>query len=544
MTLGSLARRLRPRAQTLAAASLLTAATAAVPGLAVALLSRVLDAFLHGDVAGVSQGALAFTALYAAHALAVVARTGLTKSVAWRLAADLRAELHAHWLRGPVGGSVGDRAAALSEEVDQVQLGVSALVTALRNPLTLLGLAVAAAAIAPRLVLPALVLLVPAQVAAWIGGRAVRDAVTGARTARAGLLSLASDQLSGLETIQAFDAVPAEVSRFGARSDADRSARWRLDVIRTLPSLCVQVLLAAALGGLLWFGAQQVAAGELAAGDLVAFLVALGLAQRPLVGLAEVWVLLQRCTAALDRVDTVLAAVRPVDRSPSASLPPGPLALCWEGVSVSRGGRRVLHGVDLVAHPDEILALVGPTGAGKSTLLATVQGGVQLDQGRVSLGGVDLADVASGGGAVSVVPQDLVLFHRSVLDNVALGDPIPNPLRAEEALRQAHAEFALARGLQARVDEAGRNWSGGERQRLCLARALYRGGRVLLLDEPTSQVDPGTAAQLAAVLQALRPGRTIVVVAHDPVLAQCADRVARLVDGRLLETEWTASSPR
>jgi ATP-binding cassette subfamily C protein CydCD len=251
---------------------------------------------------------------------------------------------------------------------------------------------------------------------------------------------------------------------------------------------------------------------------------------RPLASLAESVALLQRALAALDRVESALAADpgRPPGTRP---VPDGPLELAWESVTVRVGDRTVLDRCSLTARPGAIVAVAGPTGAGKTTLLQLGAGLRGCDGGRVVLGGEPLADLAPEAvrRVVAVVAQDTVLFARSVAENVALGET-PDPERVRDALRDAGAGFvdALPAGADTVLAERGRGLSGGERQRIALARALYRGARVLLLDEPTSQVDAARAARFGEVLRALAPGRTIVVAAHDPVVWACADHVVQL----------------
>lgn len=556
MTLRRYLALLRPHRGALLLAGLLLAVTASVPGLAVWLLQGALQRLLAGDAEGLGPLVAAFVALQLVHGVCVVLRTAISKRVAWSVASELRLRVHAAWLAAAPGGAVGDRIAALTDEVDQVQYGVSALVTALRNPLTLIGLSSVAISVAPTLALPSLLLLLPAVGAAWLGGARIRSLTVRSRRARAALVSLLQEHLSGHETIASLGVAELEVGRLGQLDRLDRLARIRLEVERTVPAVGVQILVAGALAVLLWIGAGHIAAGSLSPASLVAFVVALGLSSRPLSGLAEVWSLLQRSLGALQRVEEALQLPPrvPAPSSPLA-LPEGALILSWEQASVSLGGRRILEAITLQARPSEILALVGETGGGKTTLLRLGWRALDPDEGRITLGGVDLRRIGEPQlrRAVAVVPQDLFLFGRSLLDNVTLGLG-PDRGRAAWALEQASAGFALQRGLDAILPEGGRGLSGGERQRLVLARALLRDARVLLLDEPTSQIDPQTSAAILRALRAVGAGRTVIVVAHDRAVAERADRVARIESGRLVGVgspeemlggvTWTASSPR
>ncbi|MEQ1506734.1 MAG: ABC transporter ATP-binding protein [Myxococcota bacterium] len=439
MTLRAYLALLRPHAPAMVVAGGLLGATGAAPGLAVWLLRAALDQLSRGAAAELGWTAAALVALTAVQAVAVVARTAITRSVSASIASDLRRRLHAAFLAD--AGSVGDRLSALTDEVDQVQYGVSGLVTAIRNPVALAGLVGTAVALAPSLAAWAIAVLGLA-VGLGIGlSRWVRRAVARARAARAALSTTAAEQLGAIEVIRAFAAEGGEGSRFAAVDADDRAARSWLEVIRVLPSSGVELVAAIGLGAVLIVGGRQIAAGTLEPSALVAAAFALVLASRPLSGLAEVWSLIQRSLVALDRVERVLGAV-PV-RASGVGLPDGPLAIRWDAVTVVRGGRPIVDRVSAAAEPGVLVGVVGATGAGKTTLLRTALGVVRTDAGRVTIGGVDLEalDDRALRAAIAVVPQDGALFARSVADNVALGVEPPVPERVEAALDAAGAGF-------------------------------------------------------------------------------------------------------
>ncbi|MEM6931184.1 MAG: ABC transporter ATP-binding protein, partial [Myxococcota bacterium] len=530
MTLRRYLSLLSPHALPLGIAALLLLGTAAIPALVVALVHVAVGALASGDAIGGVAGGLVGLAVL--HGTTLVVRTWLTKRVAWRIAGGLRRRVHAAWLYGRPDGVLGDRLARLGDEIDQVQYGVSALVTALRNPLALAGLAAVTGWLAPRAAALGLLLVVPLLLAAGLAGTLVRRRTSALRRSRAAWAGVTAEQLGALETLQALGAEDAEVARFAAVTERDARARLALDVVRTLPGVLVQGL-AAAAGGLLLLGS---AGGRVGADDAAALIAALALAQRPLGGLAEVWALLQRSLGALERVEEALET--PPRVSPPATpraLPDGPLTLRWEDVGLELGGRSILAEVTAEARPGEILAIVGATGAGKTSLLRLGWRGLDPTSGQVFLGGIDLRDIAAPDRhrAIAAAPQDVVLQGRTVRENLTLGlDGISDPALVA-ALEAAHATFVLERpgGLDAVLAEGARGLSGGERQRLSLARAWVRDARVWLLDEPTSQVDAPTTEALAASLRAARPGRTIIVVAHDPGLVAVADRILHLEGG-------------
>ncbi|MFJ2745111.1 thiol reductant ABC exporter subunit CydD [Streptomyces sp. NPDC087440] len=210
----------------------------------------------------------------------------------------------------------------------------------------------------------------------------------------------------------------------------------------------------------------------------------------------------------------------------------GRVALSLEGVSVRYPGREVpaLEGVSLTVRAGERVALVGPSGAGKSTLLALLLGFVEPAEGRVAVGGVDLADLDAEAWRerVAWVPQRPHLFAGTVAENIRLGRPGASPEEVRAAARAAHAEGFVAelpRGYDTVLGEGGAGLSAGQRQRIALARAFLKDAPVLLLDEPTAHLDVGSEREVVRAMGELLRGRTVVVVAHRAGALPQMDRV-------------------
>lgn len=528
----------RPHAGVVLLGAGLLSVAALVPAATVVLLQQTVDAVLVGGRPELlAPICLGFALLALLRAGVVLVRTRLTKGVAWQVSSDLRRRLHRHFLALDDESPVGSRLAALLSEVDELQYGVSALVTALRNPLSLVGLATTAVWMAPRLAPWALLLLPPVVLTARWSGRRVSRAAHRSRTARASLSALAADQLAARQLVEAQDAVDEESRRFGALDRADRDARVALEVERILPSAATAAVVGLAGAVLLWVGAGEVLAGRMEPGALLGFAVALGLMHRPLGGLAEVWALWQRSLAALERVHGVLERPLPADPADARALPDGPLELTVEGLHADHGGPPVLRGVDLALRPGEIVALVGPSGAGKSTLLAVLADQLAPRSGNLALGGHPRSEArrADWRQAVALVSQRNQLLDRTLAENLRLGRPDAPDAALHDALARAGCTFVaqLERGLDTRVGEHGTRLSGGERQRLCLARALLGAPRVLLLDEATNQIDPEAEQAILGALRAHAADVAVLLVAHDRATAALADRVLVLEDGRI-----------
>lgn len=224
--------------------------------------------------------------------------------------------------------------------------------------------------------------------------------------------------------------------------------------------------------------------------------------------------------------------------------PPSPavVPVRFEGVSFSYPSREgdVLRGVELVVEPGETVALVGHSGGGKSTLLALLLRLADPTSGRIRVGGKDLAelDAAAWRRRVAYVPQRPTLFRGTVAENIRLGVPEATHAQVEAAAELAHAHAFVGRlpeGYETIVGDGGRRLSAGQARRLALARAFLRDAPLVLLDEPTADLDPESATAVGDAVERLREGRTVILVAHRPELAQRADRVVRLEDGHILE---------
>ncbi len=240
----------------------------------------------------------------------------------------------------------------------------------------------------------------------------------------------------------------------------------------------------------------------------------------------------------------VPAPGRGSDAAPDPALSP----IVFEHVSFSYPRREgeILRDVDLELHPGETTAIVGPSGGGKSTLLSLLLRFAEPSTGRLLVGATELAtvDAAAWRRRLAYVPQRPTLFRGTVADNLRLGDPAAGEDRVRQAAELAGADGfvrALPLGYETVVGDGGRVLSAGQRRRLALARAFLRDAPLVLLDEPTADLDPASAALVADAIEHLCVGRTVVLVAHSAQLVSQADRVVRLEGGRILESALEAA---
>lgn len=277
-------------------------------------------------------------------------------------------------------------------------------------------------------------------------------------------------------------------------------------------------------------------------GTVVAFILLLSSLFDPVQQLSQLYNGVQSAAAALHKLFAILDATPEVDEAPDAVALPkrGELVVARVTFTYASGSSPALEDVDLVVHDGERIALVGPTGAGKSTLAKLMARLYDPTQGAVTYGGMDLrqATHASLRQRIVVVPQEGFLFNGTIRDNVRLARIESSDAQVEAALQRlgvfAHFE-RLPEGLDTEVRERGTRLSAGERQLVALGRAALVDPAVLVLDEATSNLDPGTEAEVEAALEKLMQGRTTIVVAHRLTTVQRADRIVVVDRARIAE---------
>jgi ATP-binding cassette subfamily B protein/subfamily B ATP-binding cassette protein MsbA len=292
----------------------------------------------------------------------------------------------------------------------------------------------------------------------------------------------------------------------------------------------------------IYVGARLALDGKLTAGTIIVFLSYLSSLYEPLDSITHTAQTVQGAAAEADRVSEILETEPDIRDKPHAPDAKMGGTIRYEDVSFGYvEGRPVLHDVSLEAQPGDVVAIVGPTGAGKSTLMNLLVRFYDPWSGRITVDGVDIRDVAhrSLRSQVALVLQDPFIFPLSVADNIAYGRPDARRADIEAAGRAANAhEFitALADGYDSVIGERGATLSGGEKQRLSIARAFLKDSPVLVLDEPTSALDARTEGALLDALERLMAGRITFIIAHRLSTIRKATRILVLDGGRIVES--------
>lgn len=347
------------------------------------------------------------------------------------------------------------------------------------------------------------------------------------------------DALRGIRDLRTLGAAGEMLARHGGEYDLLQAARRRHEMWQGTVQIATNLLASFVTLLVLWLGARLVGAGTLTAGRLMFVFAMSGLLTGPVEQLANFWWVFGEADVALERLGSVFRLPAEPEGAGGDLDVRGDLAL--EGVSFGyRAGEEVLRDVWLRIAAGTSIAIVGESGAGKSTLLALLAGLLRPDRGRVCVDGRDLRRLPIEGWRrrIGAVFQSPHLFEATIEENLRMGCAEATAEDVRQAARIAHAEeFILARpqGYATPVTRDGANFSGGQAQRLALARALARDPRVLLLDEATSNLDVATES---AVWRALTEGsgvRTTVFVAHRLSSTVRADRIVVLHEGRIVE---------
>ena len=291
-----------------------------------------------------------------------------------------------------------------------------------------------------------------------------------------------------------------------------------------------------------WFGAQMIVRGTgLTTGELTSLLSYVMNILMSLMMLSMVYVMITQSAAAVERIDEVLCEQPDIVSPEHAETDVADGSIDFENVSFSYGGKdgkRVLEDVNLHIRSGETIGIIGGTGSAKSTLVSLISRLYDATEGTVKVGGRDVRayDVEALRTQVSVVLQKNVLFSGTVLDNLRWGNEHATEEECREACRMACAdEFvsAMPEGYHTRIERGGANVSGGQKQRLCIARALLAKPKVLILDDSTSAVDTATDAKIRAAMRRAIPGTTKLIIAQRIASVEDADRVLVLDDGRV-----------
>jgi ATP-binding cassette subfamily B protein/subfamily B ATP-binding cassette protein MsbA len=471
-----------------------------------------------------------------------VASVAFGQRITFELGSDLFRHLQRLSLLFHSRRPVGDTIARVTGDPYCVQtLVVGVLLPLVQSVVTLIAMFLVMWTLQPTMTLLSLAVVPLLGLSIAMFAKPMKERSRYRRDLEGEMMSLVQQALSAMPAVQAFTREEIENTRFRSYAKQTVAAYRSTTLAQMWFKLIVGATTALGTAGILWLGGHYALQGKVTTGSIIVFVTYLGLLYGPLSAItytASTW---QSAAANADRVLEILEMVPDVEDAPDARDVEIAGHVRFDDVRFGyEPDRVVLSDISLQAHPGEVVAIVGPTGAGKTTLVNLLLRFYDPDTGRVSIDGHDLRTVrlASLRRQVAIVLQEPFIFPMSVRENIAYGRPDASLEEIRQAAIAANADEFISRmpeSYDALVGERGATLSGGEKQRLSIARAFLKDAPILILDEPTSALDARTEGMLLEALERLMAGRTTFIIAHRLSTIRQADRILVLEAGRVVD---------
>jgi ATP-binding cassette subfamily B protein len=459
---------------------------------------------------------------------------------------DLRSDLFAHVQRLSFTFHDERQTGALMSQINLQAAAVGNIVMVvppiIEATLTLVGMLVIAMLIDWQLALLALLVVPLLYWSFGVYGARIVPRVKKVQRLEWRSLSIVHEAMAMLRVIVSFGREDHEHRRFREQGQVAVDERVKLTVSQSLYTLGVQTATAAGTSLVLGVGAWHVIQGKISVGELIVLMTYIASVYQPLEQISTTVGMIHEELVQFNSSLSLLDTDPEVKEKPDAvelDDPRGEVAI--EGLNFSYVGRtNTLEDINLHARPGERIAIVGQTGAGKSTLMSLLIRFYDPKSGRLLIDGVDLRDLKmkSLREQISVVLQDPLLFSGTIEENIRYGKLDASPAEIRDAARAANAHdfiTGLPKGYGTMLGEGGAKISGGERQRICVARAFLKDAPILILDEPTSSIDSKTEGVILDALDDLMEGRTSFMIAHRLSTVRHADQILVIEQGRIVE---------
>lgn len=476
---------------------------------------------------------------------------------------QIRGDLYRKLLHLPVGffsnERKGDMLSRITNDVNAVEVSIISLMELLfSTPVTVVFYFLVLLYISPKLFLFLLVLLPLAGLLIGRISKSLKKSTVDNQERLADILSQVEETLGGLRIIKAFRAETQRSDAFDVSNKGVQALNNRIAARRELASPMSEFLGILILSIIIWFGGKMALQepAQIAPGLFIMFISLFYFLITPLKALSQIFYNLHQGEAGLQRIRAVMEAPNPIqDKSDAKPLAAFEHSIEFKNVSFAYEGKTVLRGINLNIPKGKTIALVGASGAGKSTLVDLIPRFHDVSEGQILLDGINIREYRLNDlrGLMGIVTQEPVLFNDSIANNISLGESVSqsgfgsgserngegkNLARVQEAARLANAATfieAKENGYNDMVGDRGSKLSGGEKQRLTIARALYKNPPLLILDEATSSLDTVSERQVQDAIDQLMQHRTSVVIAHRLSTVQHADEIIVLDHGEIKE---------
>jgi ATP-binding cassette subfamily B protein/subfamily B ATP-binding cassette protein MsbA len=509
------------------------------------LLRPLFDTlFADGTMDGVGWLAGVIVGLFLIRAVAGVSKRLLMAAVGLRVTLELQSRLVRHLLQLDMSFFQSHPPGALIERVrgdtGALQGAASSLLITLgRDTVSLVAL------ISVMFIndwVWALIALVGAPIAAlpiFVLQRFIRKRQHIVRQAASQLSSQLNEMFHGVQSIKLNRLEDYELSRFQAVTRSFRHHAFRSQAGIAIGPGLIDLMAAAGVVAVLYYGGAQIIAGEKTIGTFMSFFTALGMVFDPMRRLSTVAGQLQAAATSLDRLYAVLET-DPTILSPAAPAKVKTGDIRFDNVHFDYGHDPVLRGLSFIAEDGKTTALVGPSGAGKTTVFGLLTRLIDPQSGQITIGDVpvDTLDIGDLRDEIAVMGQETALFNTTIAQNIRLGNLGATDEQIRAAAKSANVlEFTdhMPQGLDTPVGPRGSGLSGGQRQRVAIARAFLKSAPILLMDEPTSALDAGSEVLVQQAMRELSKKRTTLIIAHRLSTIRDADKIVVLEHGQVVE---------
>jgi subfamily B ATP-binding cassette protein MsbA len=504
------------------------------------------EIFVRKDISALKWIPFAIIAIFLFKGLCNYGQNILMSSIGLRIVADLRNKLYEQIQKQSLsffaGHSTGLLMSRITNDVQSVQTASSEAVTALVKDSFMLVCLVGVIFYTDwKLALIAMVVFPLAIYPITLFGRKMRKVTTSTQITMGTLNSLLQETISGTRIVKAFGMEQYENKRFAAENERLFKHYIKAVSVNSITSPLMDFLGGVGIAAVIFYGGYNVVQGNSTPGTFFSFIAALLMLYEPAKRLTNVNNTINQGIAGADRIFNIIDRMPDIEEQPDAAvLPPISKSIHMENVTFCYETTPVLKNINLTIKAGEVVAFVGMSGGGKTSLVNLIPRFYDVSEGRVLIDGHDVRDVTlqSLRRQIAIVTQQTILFNDTVKNNIAYGDIERTEEDIINAARAANAHDFIAKlpdGYDSNIGELGTKLSGGEKQRISIARALLKNAPILILDEATSSLDTEAEIEVQEALDNLMKGRTTLVIAHRLSTIRNADRIIALVNGKIVE---------
>jgi subfamily B ATP-binding cassette protein MsbA len=519
---------------------------ATTAGLAFLVKPVLDDIFLKKDIMALKWIPIAIIVIYLVKGICTYSQSVIMSFIGLRIVNQLRNRLYEQMQKQSLAffsqHPTGILMSRITNDVGYIQNAVSEAVTSLlKDSFTLIFLIIVIFYRDWRLAIIAMIVFPLTIYPIAKFGKKMRSVATSTQITMGSLTSILQETISGARIVKAFCMEKYENERFAAENERLFKLNMKSVSVSALSSPLMEFIGGLGIGAVIFYGGYRVVQGTSTPGTFFSFLAALILLYEPIKRLTNSNNTIQNGIAAAERVFCIIDLTPDIQDKPDAlDIPPIRHGIDVEKVTFCYEKKPILKNINLSIKVGEVIAFVGMSGGGKTTLVNLMPRFYDVSEGRILIDGCDIRDASlqSLRSQIAIVTQQTILFNDSVRNNIAYGDIERSENDIIDAAKAANAHdfiMKMPKGYDTNIGELGTKISGGEKQRLSIARALLKNAPILILDEATSSLDTEAEMEVQEALDHLMKGRTTLVIAHRLSTIRNADRIIVLVNGEIIE---------